>query len=57
MRVLENCADGGRKLLAALAALMEASADFLFRIGLNFANGFLVIVAAVRANRAVGPVN
>ena len=57
MAVLENCADGGRKLLAALAALMQSSANFLFRVGLNFANGLRIGVFAMRANRAIRPVN
>ncbi len=57
MRVLENCADGGRELFVAFGAQMQASADFLRCIRRDFPNALGIGVFAMRANRAVWPVN
>jgi len=55
MRVLKNCADCDGKFLVALRAAVKPGADFLGGIGLNFPNGFLIAVFAMRANRAIRP--
>ena len=55
MRVLKNCADSHRELFVALRAAVKSGADFLGGIGLNFPNGFLIAVFAMRTNRAIRP--
>ena len=57
MAVLKNRADGGRKLLVALAALIQTGADLFFLVGFNFPDGFCIGIFAMRADRAVRPVN
>ena len=52
MRILENCADGGRELFVAFGAQMQTGADFLRRVRRDFPNPLGIGVFAVRANWA-----
>ena len=53
--VLEYRADRHRELAVAFGATVQADADFLRRVGLDFPEALLVAVLAVRADRAFRP--
>ncbi len=55
MAVLKDCADSDGELFIAFSATMQASADALGFVLLDFPDVVLLGVFAVRTNRAVRP--